>query len=355
MEFKESLTILLISGLFIVLGARLKTQEMALIPWLRMPLFLAVLILVARPAAVYLCTLFSKLTWAERTFLAALAPRGIVAAAVASVFALRMAQQHIEGAQTLVPVTFATIIGTVTIYGLTASLTARKLGLSRPGAQGFLIAGAGPFERALAGALQAEGYPVLLVDTNRQQLSAARLEGLPVLFGSVLSSFVLDETQLSPIGRFLALTPNDEVNALATMQYARVFSRSEVYQVGPPTQPSARREKIGWELRGRQLFAHDITHDALEQRIAAGYLVKKTPITADFSFDHFKAVYGDEALPLFVKTELGEAQMATADMPLKPRPGQTLFSLAPPKATPLSPATAAPPPGERPVPIPEPT
>jgi NhaP-type Na+/H+ or K+/H+ antiporter len=352
MEFKESLTILLISGLFIVLGARLKAEQLAMIPWRRMPLFLGVLVLLARPLAVLVCTVRSTLEWPERAFLAALAPRGIVAAAVASVFALRMRESHLEGADTLVPVTFATIIGTVTIYGLTASFTARKLGLSRPGAQGFLIAGAGPFERALAATLKAEGYPVLVVDTNRQQISAARLEGVPVMYGSVLSSFVIEQTQLSPIGRFLALTPNDEVNALATMQYQRVFSRSEVYQLGPPLQASARQEKIGWELRGRQLFGVDVTHDALEQKVAAGYLVKKTPITADFSFAQFTALHGTEAIPLFVKTELGELVLATADAPLKPRPGQTLFSLAPPKATPIQAGTLGPAPAQAPLPEP---
>ncbi len=106
-------------------------------------MFLGVLIFVARPAAVYLCTGFSSLSWRERTFLALLALRGIVAAAVASVFALRLTAQHFPQAERIVPVAFATIIGTVTFYGLTASWTARRLGLSRPGTQGFLIAGAG--------------------------------------------------------------------------------------------------------------------------------------------------------------------------------------------------------------------
>ena len=93
-----------------------------------MPLFLAVLVLVARPLAVLLCTLRSTLEWPERTFLAVLAPRGIVAAAVASVFALRMRAQHLEGADTLVPVTFATIIGTVT--STHRVISARDHGLS---------------------------------------------------------------------------------------------------------------------------------------------------------------------------------------------------------------------------------
>ncbi|HVX85868.1 MAG TPA: sodium:proton antiporter [Phycisphaerae bacterium] len=338
MEFKESLTILLISGLFIVLGARLQPEQLAMVPWARMALFLAVLILLARPVAVFVCTLFSSLTWAERTFIALLAPRGIVAASVASVFALRLTDEHaFSGAETLVPITFATIIGTVTIYGLTAAAVARRLGLSQPGTQGFLIAGAGPFERALAAALHAEHANVLVVDTNRAQISAARLEGLPVLYGSVLSTFVIEQTQLSPIGRFLALTPNDEVNALAVMQFQRAFSRTEVYQLPPSPRSTAREEKIGWELRGRVLFGPELTYARLEERVAAGYVIKKTPITADFSFERFKALYAGEATPLFVKTETGDILLATTDAPLKPRPGQTLFSLAPPKATPLQP------------------
>ena len=136
--------------------------------------FLAALILVARPLAVFVSTLFSSLTWRERKFLAVLAPRGIVAAAVASVFALRLDKEHFAQAGMLVPITFATIIGTVTFYGLTASFFARRLGLSHAGNYGFLIAGAGSVERMIAAALQGEGQPVLLVDTNRENIAAAR-------------------------------------------------------------------------------------------------------------------------------------------------------------------------------------
>jgi NhaP-type Na+/H+ or K+/H+ antiporter len=331
MEFKESVTILLISALFIVLGARLTLHQLGTVPWGGMVLFLAVLIVVGRPLAVLVSTSFSSLTWAERKFLAVLAPRGIVAAAVASVFALRLDHEHFEQAEMLVPITFTTIIGTVTFYGLTASWFARKLGLSHVGSHGFLIAGAGHVERTLAAALQAEGQPVLMVDTNRENIAAARLQGVQVLLGSVLSQYVMDETQLMPIGRFLALTSNDEVNALATMRYQRVFSRSEVYQLAPVPRTTARQETVSGEMQGRVLFSSEITYGMLEQRIENGHVIKKTPLTAEFSYEEFKKTNDPEVIPLFVHTALGELQLFTAEFPPKPKPGDSLYTLAPPK------------------------
>jgi NhaP-type Na+/H+ or K+/H+ antiporter len=331
MEFKESVTILLISALFIVLGARLTLHQLASVPWGGMMLFLLALILIARPLTVLISTLFSSLTWPERKFLAVLAPRGIVAAAVASVFALRLDHEHFEQADMLVPITFATIIGTVTFYGLTAATFARKLGLAHVGSHGFLIAGAGKVERTLAAALQAEGQPLLMVDTNRENIAAARMQGVQVLLGSVLSRFVMDETQLMPVGRFLALTSNDEVNALATMRYQRLFSRSEVYQLAPIPRTSARQETVAGDLQGRVLFGATITYGTLEHQLDAGHLIKKTLLTADFPYEAFLQTNDPDVVPLFVRTALGELQLFTAEFPPKPKPGDAIYTLAPPK------------------------
>ena len=343
MEFEASLSILLISALFIILGARLTLDQLGAVPWLRILLFLAVLIFIARPAAIFLCTLFSPLSWPERTFLAGLAPRGIVAASVASVFALRLHEEHFPQTQLLVPITFATIIGSVTFYGLIASPLARKLRLTRPGTQGLLIAGAGAFARALAESLQSENLPVLLVDTSWENTAAARLHGIPVLHGSVLSRFVADETQLSPISTFLALTPNDEVNALAAMHYQRVFSRSDVYQLAPAPRTSARQEKVSHELRGRLLFSPDTTFPALEARLAAGQTFKKTLLTPEFTYERFQQSATPDTLPLFVRTQTQQLHFFTTDYPTTPKPGDTLYSLSPPKQPlrPTDPATAA--------------
>ena len=140
-HFKEDLRVLLISILFIVLSARLKMDDLKHLDF-NSVLFLAILILAARPLAVLLSSLGSKLTWKEKLFLANMAPRGIVAAAVSSIFALRLMEQGQSEAARLMPITFMVIIGTVAFYGLTSSLLGRALKVSQPNPQGVLIVGA---------------------------------------------------------------------------------------------------------------------------------------------------------------------------------------------------------------------
>ncbi len=137
-EFKETLSVLLISSLFILLSARLEMRQITDLSW-RAILFLVVVIGVARPLAVWLATMGSGLNRNERLFLAWMAPRGIVAAAVSSVFALRLRAANIDGAEKLVPLVFEVIVGTVVVYGLTAARYGRWLGVAKPNAQGCLI------------------------------------------------------------------------------------------------------------------------------------------------------------------------------------------------------------------------
>jgi hypothetical protein len=229
-EFKEHLGVFLISCLFIVLGSRLDPQSLYVLGWNGV-IFLAVLILLVRPASVYLAMLGTKLTWQERTFLAFLAPRGIVAAAVTSVFALKVAtivspdSELALQAEMLVPITFLVIVGTVAIYGLLAAPLAKYLGLSDTNPQGVLFAGGDQWIRDMARMLQDEGVQVMLIDTNYANVAAARMDGLPAECASILSEEVREEFDLFGIGRLLAMPPNDEVNALAAREFAHAFGR----------------------------------------------------------------------------------------------------------------------------------
>ena len=146
LEFKENLRVLLISVLFIVLAARLSREQLDQVPWAASVALLFILLFI-RPIGVYLSTIGSPLTSKERAFLGGIAPRGIVAAAVASVFADRLTEAGIPGAEQLVPVTFFLIVGTVAIYGLGAAPLARALKVSSAEPQGVLFAGATPLIR----------------------------------------------------------------------------------------------------------------------------------------------------------------------------------------------------------------
>ncbi|MBN1845013.1 MAG: sodium:proton antiporter [Sedimentisphaerales bacterium] len=328
-HFKEDLRVLLISILFIVLSARLRISDLKHLD-MNSVLFLVVLIVAARPLAVALSTAGSKLTGKERLFLANMAPRGIVAAAVSSILALRLVAQGQTEAARLMPITFMVIIGTVAYYGLSSSLLGRLLGVSQPNPRGILLVGAHRWARQIAQALQAEHIPVLLADTSWPEVNAARMEGLPVVYGSIFAARVAEEVETNPIGRLLALTSNDEVNALASVRFAHAFGRKEVYQLPAKNLSGAETEATAPELRGRILFGPEMTFHYLYHRFLNGAAMKRTRLSEEFDFEAYQRRYGDKAIAMFLIDAEGRLEIFTADRTLTAKAGDTLISLVDP-------------------------
>ena len=335
-EFKEHLRVVLISLLFIVLSARIQPEQFgAMFTW-RNALFLLLLIAFVRPACVWISTMGRGFSWQERVFLSWLAPRGIVAAALASVFALRI--EHLgkqgghlgelsnEGHQ-LLPITFFVIIVTVTFYGLTARPVARWLGLASPNPQGLLIAGADRACRAIAKAIHESGFRVVLVDTNWANVQAAKMESLEAHYQNVLDEEAIELLDLGGIGRFLSLTPNDEINTLATQHYTHMFGRGGVYQLSSTTASSGNDQSSSERFRGRTLFAPEATHANLHTRLRAGAVVKMTKLTGEFDVAAYRELYGPDALILFIITESGRLTICSPDAPSSPSAGDTLVAL----------------------------
>ncbi|MGD9634900.1 MAG: cation:proton antiporter [Pirellulales bacterium] len=314
-EFKENISVLIVSTLFIVLAANVDVSvtQLRSLGW-SLAAFLALLIFVIRPASVALATMFSELSWRERVLLAWIHPRGIVAAAVASLLALDLAESSFaaEGEQ-FVFVTFATVVTTVLVYGLTLPALSNWLGISSPNPQGILFAGASPLVRDIAKVVQDEGISVLAVDTNHEQATAARLAGIPTHFASIGSEFVREEIDLSDIGRLLAMTPNDEVNTLAAMEFVDQFGRAEVYQLAAAEPDHQRRDRVAAYRRGRTLFARDATYALLNQRYAAGARVKKTQLSGNFTLKSFLEHHGPSAVVLFLVDATGKLLVKTSD------------------------------------------
>ena len=326
-EFKENLRVLLISALFVILAARLPISDPAYSDpgslW-----FLAVLILVVRPASVALSTIGTFLTWRERVFLGFMAPRGIVVAAVASIFSLELMELGYPGAEKLAPVMFLVIVGTVALYGLGAGRVARWLGVATPNPQGMLLLGASGWVRAVAQALKAEGVEVTLVDSNRKNVAQARQDGLEAKCDNILAEYAFEDLELDGIGRFLALTPNDEVNSLATVHASDVFERSNVYQLAPEgADEGGRLTEMPAHLQGRILFDTVATHAEMTKRFAQGATIKRTGLTDEFGFDEFVEHYRGAALPLFVVTETRKVRVLEAQRKVPVKAGQTLISL----------------------------
>lgn len=327
LEFKENLRVLLISSLFIILSARLPLSQMELSN-LSNWLFVAGLILVVRPVAVLLSTLKSPLKWNEKLFLSWMAPRGIVAAAVISVFAISLTESGIADSEAMISVTFQVIIGTVAVYGLTAPIVARRLKVALPNPQGVLFAGAQSWVQNIARLLHEENFNVILIDTNWRNIIEAKSKGLRAYYGNVLSEDMLAEMQLDGIGRMLAVTPNDEVNSLAVLHFEDIFGRAETYQLMPVGKSEDdRREILPSHLQGRYLFDKKASCNYLHDRFGRGAVIKKTPITDEFSYEDYLDMYGDSAVQLFIISKSNELVIKTADSRLKPEAGEMIISV----------------------------
>lgn len=326
-EFKENLRVLIISILFIVLAARLEPSDLNSLA-IGSFILLGLLIFFIRPIAVFLSTINSDLNIREKTFLSWMAPRGIVAAAVSSIFALRLTEIGVPQAELIVPNTFLVIIGTVAIYGFTASPVARKLKVSQADPQGALIIGAHEWGLKIAAILKDKGFKVGIVDTNRSLIRKARMEGYPVFHGTALSNQVYDKIDFNGIGKLFAITPNDEANALAVLHFSELFEREELYQVSPLTEEKSDEEKFSPQhLRGRFLFGKRNSYQYLSERFRKGGIIKSTKLSEEFNFESFKERYGENIIPMFVITIDKRLKVFTAGSKLELKPGDTVLAL----------------------------
>ena len=293
-EFEETIQVLLLSTLFILLAARMTPEDLQQITWGTL-LFVMIIIFVERPLAVWISTYNLGLDWKERLFLAWMAPRGIVAAAVISIFVVDLRAQGYTGVEPLVPYTFAVIIGTVTVYSLTSGRLARALGLSELDPQGLLVVGATDWVRAVALEVQEHGFRVLLVDTNQDHVNSAERAGLEVFHGNVLSDSLEDEVDFAGIGRLLAMTPNREVNVLAGEHYQHRFGTQSIFSLQHGNDGS--NMDIPEHRGGRQLFEHRATYDVIEQLYKEGAHVMTITVNQPQAL---KPYLEESVMPMFV-------------------------------------------------------
>lgn len=330
-EFKEHLGVFLISSLFIVLGSNFDLAQIPEVGWQGLG-FLVVMIIFVRPASVFLSTIKSDLSFKEKIFLSFLAPRGIVAAAVASVFALELG--HVGGmdqaiVDKIVPLTFILIVGTVAVYGLGAAPLARLLGLSETNPQGILFAGADQWVRDLAVALQQTGHNVLMLDTSFNNWSQCRMVGIPAECASVLSDYVQEELDLSGIGRVMAVTPNDEVNALTMQEFSSIFGRQNIYRMPPWDYKKGRRSSEGGHAAGRWICHPRVTHNLMRQQVRDGGTFKVTRISDEFTYEQFIERNGMNCILFFTVDTNDNLNINTTENPLKVKAGDTIVAFVP--------------------------
>ncbi|RMD73588.1 MAG: cell shape-determining protein [Bacteroidetes bacterium] len=229
--FKESISVLLISMLFILLAANIDMDQLELLKdWRCVALFLFVILLL-RPAAVFLSTRGSELSFREKLFIAWVGPRGIVAAGIASLFGLSLTNDGIPGAEYLTPLVFMIVLGTVLLNATTARLVANLLGVTQQASNGILLVGANKAARLIAKYLQDNGRHVVLVDSNEKNVERAREMGLEAIKANIFTDDLEEQFELVDVGYLVALTSNPDVNEFAVTRYKKVFGENGTFRL----------------------------------------------------------------------------------------------------------------------------
>ncbi len=229
--FKESLSVLLISILFILLAANINIEDLLLIyNWNTVVLF-AIVVFVLRPIGVFLSTLNSSLQFNEKLFISWVGPRGIVAAGIASLFGLKLAKEGVEGAEYITPLVFMIVLGTVLLNATTARFFAKVSGVFLKKSSGILIIGASKTSRLIGNYLEQNGRHVVLIDSNQSNISKATEMGLEAINSNIYSDSLGDNIELSDVGYLIALTGNSDINKFAINKFGKEFGENGAFRL----------------------------------------------------------------------------------------------------------------------------
>ncbi len=327
-RFKEYVAVLMVSGVFVLLTADLNPAILLALDWHSVTL-LATLILVVRPASILLATLGSGMVWQERTLLAWVAPRGIVAAAVAGVFGPGLASHGYAGASVLLPLVLALILITVTVHGFSIGWLARRLELSPASPHGLLIVGASRWSVPLAEVLQAAGAHVVLADRSWHRLRAARLGGVPVYYGEVLSELSEQRLELSELAYVLAATDNDAYNSLVCTHFAGELGRSNVLQLPLQDQDETDARGLPRTRRGMIALPRELLFEDLLERYYRGWTFQRTRLSESFDYGDFGHRKPQQSIVFLVVSEQGVLQFNSPERRLRPVPGDQVIWLGP--------------------------
>lgn len=284
-RFKEHATVLLVSGVFILLAAGLKFEALAALDW-RAPLFVLVVILVARPLTVLMSLLGSGVPPKERLFVALTGPRGVVLVAVAGLFGERLAQVGIADGALIGPLAFVLVAVTVVVHGFTLAPFARMLGLASTEKPGVLLVGGNPFTLGLAETLIKADLPVLISDPNHNSLRAARSAGVPTFTGDILSEAAEHRVELMRFAIAVTATSNDAYNTLVATDLAHEMGRDAVYQV--TREKSDRPRHALPNTLGGKSFGGASTQSELNRLLFQGWSFRLTRLTPEYGFDAWR-------------------------------------------------------------------
>ena len=307
--FKESLSVLLISILFILLAANINIEDMMLLYTWKTGILFAAVVFIIRPLAVFLSTMGSKLKTNERIFISWVGPRGIVAAGIASLFGSKLIKQGVEGAEYITPLVFMIVLGTVLLNATTARLFAKLVGVFLKKSEGILIIGASKISRLLGHYLETNGRHVVLIDSNEQNIRKAKELGLEAFSNNIYSETLTDNIELNDVGYLMALTGNPDINKYAINKFTKQFGENGSFRLVTTEEmlDDTNNPKEG-------LFSHKDDFNRLME------LTKKHPSIQEIDLEdkaHYEKLIkisnnDPDIIPLFVKDNEGELHIISS-------------------------------------------
>ncbi|WP_405221074.1 cation:proton antiporter [Lentisalinibacter sediminis] len=328
-RFKEYITIMLVSVVFVLLTADLNVESLTSIGW-RGAALIAAIMVIARPAAIMLATIGANMEFRERLLLSWIAPRGIVAAATAGVMGPRLVDAGYD-ADVLLPLVFAVIFATVFAHGLSLNWLSTRLGLSSRHRDSVVIVGASPWTIELARTLQGLKVNVLVADSSWHNLRAARLAGVPVFYGDILSEFAEESVELAHVRTVLAATSNDAYNALVCTQIAPEVGQRHVFQLPMGAETEDDPKSIARPRRGNVAFDKDAVFERLWRLYVRGWAFYKTKLSENYSYSDFLSERPEDAMQVILLDSDGDVDLFSVQHELEPKPGDTIVYFAPGK------------------------
>ncbi|SEW06098.1 sodium/proton antiporter, CPA1 family [Cognatiyoonia koreensis] len=326
LRFKEHATILLVSGVFILLAANLDFAVLGQLNW-RAVLFIALVVFVARPLTVYVSLLGSKLPWREQTLVAFTGPRGVVLVAVAGLFGERLLALGLPDANLISPLAFVLVAVTVVLHGFTLAPFARFLGLASTESPGVILIGGSPWTTAFGEALKKAEVPVLMADPNYGNLRAARTAGLDTFSGDILSEAAEQRLELVSYETLVAATSNDAYNTLVATDLAPEFGRDNVFQVMRAKSDNARHQLP--RTLGGAPFGPEETHEGMNRLIREGWSFRVSRLSEEHGFDEWREMHPEAHIFARIGPK-GGIKLVRKDEDVKPAPDVRIIALRPP-------------------------
>ncbi len=322
-RFKEHATIILVSGVFVLLAASLTVADLATLN-LRTVLFVLAVVLIARPVTVLVSLIGTGLPWQEKVMIAWIGPRGVVLVAVSGLFGTQLVDLGVEDGAQLTALAFALVAGTVVLHGFSMAPLARFLGLTAASKPGLLIVGGSRWALNLAKALEGSEIPVLVVDRNWFRLRALREAGIPTYHGEILSEAAEHSLDLARFGAVLAATDNDGYNALVGTDFGPEFGRNNVFQIGR-CEGGEGRQELPAQLGGRP-FGPGTSYEDFARLIAEGWSFRTTRLSEEFGIEDYMAEHPDAKI--FGTIGDDGLRLVEGDTPPEIRPGTRIMALS---------------------------